>query len=123
MSHDKARPGSAPRTLRPQMYSSLCANDLDLKAGFWDGDEQHPVLFRPIVGWVVVMNADEIRVVPFQPVVLNDFGAPVFAARLPGHIGVFGKAMTAEEARQKYALWQPKTPDAEPAGSQSGILN
>ena len=125
MPDDKAQPGRAPKPRHLAIYSSISPNDLDLKAGFWDGDEQHAVGFRPIVGWVVVMNAEEIRTVPFQPVVLNDFGAPVFAVNLPGHIGVFAKALTPDEARQKYALWQPKSGEGETgaAGGQWGTLN
>jgi hypothetical protein len=91
-----------------------------LKVGYWDGTETHPVEFRDIVGWVVVVNAIDANVVPFQPVVLNDFGAPAFAVNLIGYIGVFALASTPDEARQKYALWQPKA-GGSPEGAQSGL--
>jgi hypothetical protein len=117
-------PEPQPRLRRmPPLYSGLSHGDLGLKAGFWDGNEEHPVVFRPIVGWIVVMNAAESNFVPFQPVVLNDFGAPSFALNVDGHIGVFAIAMTPEEARDKYALWQPVAGGAPAPAGQSGALN
>ena len=107
------------------MLSSLCPNDLGLKAGFWSGDEKDPVRFRPIVGWVVVSNSVEASFGPFLAVALSDLGFPTFLLEgtFPGFIGVFGNALTPEEARAKYEQWRKPAAGPGGPGGQSQQLN
>jgi hypothetical protein len=114
-----------PPTAKPWL-SSLCPNDLGLKAGFWSGKNEDAVRFRPIVGSLVVTNfVQGTALGPFLPVVLSDLAFPTIVAgdAFPDYIGVFANALTAEEARAKFEQWRKKPGPADGPGTQSQPLN
>jgi hypothetical protein len=121
MTNDESEKPNPPPP-RPQ-FSAVCPDDFGLKAGFWSGKEGDPVEFRPIVGWVSITNWLQVSegVSSLVPVVLNSTGYPMIDGRvLRGYIGVFGKASTPAEAREKYRGWeQKKTEDGGPPPGQS----
>ena len=102
--------------------SAICPDDLGLKAGFWSGRETDPLTFRPIVGWVSVTNFVDSALPAFVAVVLNDLAYPAFASafNFPEFIGVFSKALSSTEARQKMKEWtnRERSEGAAQAGSQ-----
>jgi hypothetical protein len=101
----------SPIERQPAIVSAICPDDLGLKAGFWTRNEGDPVTFRPLVGWVTVMNFVQAGIGPFVPLVLNDLAFPSFLTELnfPTFVGVFAKALTPEEAHEKLKSWMPLT--------------
>jgi hypothetical protein len=89
------------KQVSPQI-SAICPNDFGLKAGFLDRDKGGKITFKPIVGWVSVINYVESGRLPFVAVVMNDDGFPSMAAdrHLPNFVGHFDKAATAAEAQK-----------------------
>ena len=110
---DEPKPPVPPSAPPPFLTSAICPNDLGLKAGFWSRKPDEPVRFREIVGWVTIVNFVEAKMNTFVPIVLSDLAFPCFCfeANFPDFIGVFGKALTPEEARAK-ARWL--SPPSEP---------
>ena len=107
--------------------STICPDDLGLKAGFWSTKPEEPMTFRPIVGWVTVTNFIESALGPFIAIVLNDNAFPTFLStpNFPNYVGVFAKALTPEEAKAKCLSWHVKTetgapPSDSPAGGPGG---
>jgi hypothetical protein len=111
-----------PNTVK-SLISSMCPDDLGLKAGFWTRKEGEPVTFRPIVGWVTVTNFLETDAIPFHAVGLNDKGFPTLlnTFTFPDYIGVFAKALTPQEALAKFAEWDAKR-EGGPSGGQPQAL-
>jgi hypothetical protein len=100
---DEPKPDAAP-----PMLSSICPGDLGLKAAFWTDTRRAAFTFKPILGWVTVMNHFfrlEARDQDFHPVVLNEFGHPVLAPLIKGYAWVFEKGVSHERAKQLWDEW------------------
>ncbi|HYK00407.1 MAG TPA: hypothetical protein VE974_01535 [Thermoanaerobaculia bacterium] len=97
----KSKAPKPPKKPYPEL-GSICAGDFGLKAGFRDPDKGGAVTFRPIVGWVSVVNYIDTARLPFVGVVINDDDTPTMAAQahMPNFVGYFKNNATAEEARK-----------------------
>jgi hypothetical protein len=101
----------APARAQP-VFSAIAPGSLGLKAGFWSGKGGDPITFRPIIGWVTVMNFLDAGLDPFQSIVLNDRAYPLASYILPTFIGLFREAITPEEAWKEYSSWPKRHTEA-----------
>ena len=103
-----------PHSDNPRI-SSLCPNDLGLKAGYWASVKRDKINFRPIVGWVSITNYVAAQKPPFAAIVLNDHNEPTFASDsvFPNYIGNFASGISdaaALEAAKALTANRPNPP-------------
>ncbi len=87
---------------------AISLDDLGLKAGFRSPGSGE-ITFKPIVGWASVANYVEARTRAMIPLVLDETSFPTLASesRFPNFVGVFEKAVTADEAKAKLRAGRP----------------
>ncbi len=97
------------RPVPPPLFSAMTLGDLGMRAAFWSGRSGEAVTFKPIVGWVTVMNvAERGGGDSILPVVQADDGLPIVQPfGLGGCIGIFRHSVSAEEARSRFESRRP----------------
>jgi hypothetical protein len=92
--------------------SSICPDDLGLKAGFWTSNKRDQITFRPIVGWVSVTNYIASQKLPFCALVLNELNELTFASQssFPNYAGIFAGDATEAEALDRIRSLPPPRP-------------
>ncbi|HXJ21104.1 MAG TPA: hypothetical protein VMT03_12810 [Polyangia bacterium] len=104
-----------------EQWSGITPHDLGLKAAYWSGKEDDPVVYRPVVGWMTVTGraTDAPPNTPlanqFFPLVLGDDWWPHSAWELTNYGGVVPKDIADDAVKEAIKKWRtkPEGPDVQ----------
>ena len=115
-------------TVFQEQWGAISQGDLGLQAAYWTGQDDDPVSFRPIVGWITWTLREDPGPDDPRPrngltaLVIADFWYPVLAPALPNFFAYVPRGLSEKDVLPQLRAWRAKSqPEQQPMINVPGI--